>query len=331
MRASGTPPKNLYKRGSVWWARVQVAKRDVRRSLQTSSRSEALKRLKAVLEDAQHIRFYGEARQRWHNAVLEWNKDARESLSANSLKRYLVSLKQVADIIGDVYVDEIDTRTISRIARRSGVSNATRKRDLTAVSGVLRWCAAHGWREDNPARTWDRSVVRERRDPIVLPDPGDIDQVVAIAPGNFAALIRFAQYTGLRQEEAASLTRPQIRAGAIQLTVTKTIRPRAVTLDERAAGTLMGTLPYAGSAFVFWHGAGDRYRNVSSRFRVFVKRAGVRPFRFHDLRHWYAVDYLRRGGSIYTLQQLLGHKSIKTTEIYLGYVTPEEADASKSG
>jgi integrase/recombinase XerD len=196
---------------------------------------------------------------------------------------------------------------------------------------VLGWCCAHSWREDNPARSWDKSTIRERRDPIVLPSETEIDQVVATAPGNFARLIRFSQYTGLRQEEAASLTRLQVRTGAIQLTTTKTIRPRAVSLDDRAVGTLMGTLPFVGSPYVFWHGSGDRYRNVSSRFRVFVKRAGVRPFRFHDLRHWYAVDYLRRGGSIYRLQQLLGHKSIKTTEIYLAYLTPEEAESSKKG
>ena len=30
-------------------------------------------------------------------------------------------------------------------------------------------------------------------------------------------------------------------------------------------------------------------------------------FRFHDLRHWFAVDYQRRGGNIYTLQKILGH------------------------
>ena len=44
----------------------------------------------------------------------------------------------------------------------------------------------------------------------------------------------------------------------------------------------------------------------------------------HDLRHKFAVDYLRKGGSIYQLQQYLGHASIRTTEGYLAYVTPEQ-------
>ncbi len=58
------------------------------------------------------------------------------------------------------------------------------------------------------------------------------------------------------------------------------------------------------------------------------KNASKIPFRFHDLRHKYAIDYLKTGGKIYTLQKLLGHASIKTTELYLTYLTPEEAKAA---
>jgi len=48
------------------------------------------------------------------------------------------------------------------------------------------------------------------------------------------------------------------------------------------------------------------------------KRAGVR-FRCHDLRHKFAIDYLKNGGDIYKLKQILGHSSVKTTEMYLAY------------
>ena len=281
------------------------------------------------MDQADHIRFHGEARHTWKEAVVEWSKEVDQAIEPNTLKRYLVSLGQMRGIMDGLYVDEITTRTISKIAGRAGVSNATRRRDLTAVSVVIRWCVAHGWREDNPGKLWDRSVVRERRDPIVLPSVEDIDAVVASAPGNFARLIRFAQYTGMRQEEVAGLRRDQVRGAALQVNKGKR-GARAVPLDERALGTIAGTLPHIATGYVFWHEPGDRYRNVSSRFRLFVKRSGVRPFRFHDLRHWYAVDYLRRGGSIYTLSQILGHSSVKVTEIYLRYVTPEEAEMSKA-
>lgn len=323
---------NLIKRGGVWYARIQVRGRDVRRSLRTSSRAEAKKRLPAVLAQAEHLRFYGEVRHTWKEAVVEWAKEASGSVKPSTLKRYLVSLGQLRGIMDGLYVDEITSRTISGIARRAGASNPTRRRDITAVSAVLRWCVVHSWREDNPARAFDRSVIRERRDPINLPEDAAISAVVSAAPGNFARMIRFAQYTGMRQEEIASLEHGDIdlRRRAVQLTKTKTNRPRSVPLDDRALGTLVGTPQRLGSAVVFWHSTGERYLNVASRFAAIARRAGCR-FRFHDLRHWFAVDYLRRGGSIYQLQQILGHSSIKTTEIYLDYLTPDERDQAKAG
>jgi integrase/recombinase XerD len=55
-------------------------------------------------------------------------------------------------------------------------------------------------------------------------------------------------------------------------------------------------------------------------------------FRFHDLRHRFAVDYLKnKVGSIHELQQHLGHTSVKTTEIYLDYLTGPEKNAATSG
>jgi site-specific recombinase XerD len=84
---------------------------------------------------------------------------------------------------------------------------------------------------------------------------------------------------------------------------------------------------------LFWHHDGEPYRNVASRFAAIMKAAArqalkdrrdFRPFRFHDLRHLHAVEWLKSGRSIYDLQQRLGHESIKTTELYLKFLTPAE-------
>jgi integrase/recombinase XerD len=87
----------------------------------------------------------------------------RDQPRHGTLKRYLVSLGQLRGILDELFVDEITPRTIAQIGRRPGVSNATRRRDITAVSVVLRWCVSQNWREDNPAAVWDRSIIKERR------------------------------------------------------------------------------------------------------------------------------------------------------------------------
>jgi integrase/recombinase XerD len=53
------------------------------------------------------------------------------------------------------------------------------------------------------------------------------------------------------------------------------------------------------------------------------------PSRFHGLRHQCAVEALRDGMSIYALSKHLGHTSVKTTEIYLAFLTGEEAEAAR--
>jgi integrase/recombinase XerD len=105
-------------------------------------------------------------------------------------------------------------------------------------------------------------------------------------------------------------------------------------LSVRALAIIDRQPRFLKSPYVFWRGAGVRFRNVDSQFYAAVARvarkaaqAGTafRRFRFHDLRHLFAVEYLRqRRGSLYDLQLVLGHKSIKTTEGYLAHLTPDE-------
>ncbi len=100
-----------------------------------------------------------------------------------------------------------------------------------------------------------------------------------------------------------------------------------------------------GAGWIFSHG-GQPYRELSSRWRDLSRgiscksgpeNDGVVPFPFHNLRHAYAVTYLKTPlldgspASIYVLSQNLGHTSVKTTEIYLAYLTAEEKQAVMFG
>lgn len=316
----------------------------------------AKQRLKQFLDQAEHVRYTGEERHLWKVAVIEWVEFAGSAVKPSTLKRYKVSLRQINPVIVDGrafeerYVDEIDRKLIAKVVveRKKVATNATIHRDLSALSSVLTVCQAKEWIEDNAAANYlqvNKAAIKERRDPIVLPEMSDIDYVVSRASGNFARMIRHAQYTGMREEECASLQHSQLRSGAADLTETKYDRPRSVPLDSRAVGTLSGTVRHLKSPYVFWHDDGARYHNVASQFADLVRRAEIaaeregrafRRFTFHHLRHWFAVDYLRRadslnGHNIYALQKILGHRSIRTTEQYLDFLTPVEAERAKYG
>jgi integrase/recombinase XerD len=331
-------PENLYKRGNVWWVRVKSNGREHRKSLRTGTLSVARKRAKAFKDDIEARTHDGE--KKWEEAVIAWRKDIQ--VKDSTRERYQISLRNCLPALKGKYLSEIDKPFLASLTteqRESGLTTATIKRNLTAISSVFDVAEANDWVDRNPAREFAKRL-KERRDPIALPREEDIDFVVKGAPGNFANMIRFAQHTGMRLEEIADLTWGQVRGNVIDLTKTKTNTPRSFEMNDMARGTLKGTEKHTEKKHVFWHGEGSRYHNVSSQFRRIARQCikaaekekrDFRPFRFHDLRHWYAVNYLREGGSIYTLQKILGHASIKTTEIYLRHLTPEEAEVAQFG
>lgn len=106
----------------------------------------------------------------------------------------------------------------------------------------------------------------------------------------------------------------------VRLTKTKTSSPQVVPLSDDAIGTLIDTPRHVTSAFVFWHGNGERYTCFSGAFRKIAVRAGV-PFRCHDLRHHFASEFAQRTGDIAALQAILGHKTIAMTMRYSHLVT----------
>lgn len=236
------------------------------------------------------------------------------------------------------------------------VTIATIKRDLTALSSVCDWMVDEGWRDDNPVRSWLRPAgrrkarLRERRDPIVLPAPEHIAMVIDRATGNFREMIVTALKTGARLDELEKSQRPHFDRERRQLTVIgKRNKLRVIDLqdgDDDFGFEALAALPVSlETRSLFWHrpraGFGRLpekargYSQSSTNFARIVASVArqaqkqdqeFRPFTFHHLRHVHAVNWLKSGRSIYVLKERLGHTSVKTTEMYLAYLTPEEKE-----
>jgi integrase len=58
---------------------------------------------------------------------------------------------------------------------------------------------------------------------------------------------------------------------------------------------------------------------LTRRFKAACVEAGVRPIRFHDLRHTFATHLAASGQPMRTIQEFLGHADSKTTQIYAHY------------
>nr|WP_280985133.1 tyrosine-type recombinase/integrase [Gluconobacter morbifer] len=145
-------------------------------------------------------------------------------------------------------------------------------------------------------------------------------------PDGFRDLVRFLARTGCRQEEGASLEWGQLDLvkSTCTFTKTKTRSPRVITLSPRLIGDLIRQRERRRfDQYVFVGPHGDRYSNVTGRFRVLMSKAlpdDSQRFQCHDLRHTYAIRSLQQGRSIYDSRHL-EHGSVKATEIYLTWLT----------
>lgn len=331
-------PDNLYRRGAIWWGRIQVAGAERRCSLRTSNRAEARRRFDHWAKELKGASHFGERRMTWLAAVQRYTTETLpQAVKHGTVKRYLVSFRQLDGHFRGMYLDEIGKRDVSAyLAARAGATNATKRRDLTAASQMFTAAGEWGACEGNPFLEFNRRTIRERRDPIKPPADADVNAVLARLPVGMAGMARFLDLTGCRQEEAAGLEWSQVDLGKaeVMLTKTKTNRPRRIQISPETVALLARHPRALGSPFVFWHDGGERYRNVSSRFRAVVAAVSrsaqksaqqFEPFRCHDLRHRYAIRELQNGRDIYDLSRHLGHSSVKTTEGYLAFIRTESA------
>lgn len=339
-------PKNLYLREGIYWARFKVAGVEYRQSLRTRSERVAEKRMKALREEIEDQAVYGiDGPTSWPGAVVSWNENV--TMPANTFRRYASSLKQMRPFLDQLNVQQITAETLKdmiKSRKRSGVTNATIRRDLTALSSVFNHAIDEGWIAENPATSINRKrIVPERVTKIVLPQPETIAEIFPKLPERIRDMCEFTRETGLRIAEVTALRHTDVdRVGRfITVGAGKGDKVRTVPLSAVAEKIMDRQPRYIGKPWVFWKGAGAPFADVSSRIGGYMARAAqkaarekreFRPFSHHDFRHMFAVEYLRdKRGSIYDLQGEMGHDSISTTERYLAFLTPEQEKAARHG
>ena len=332
-------PKHTYWRGDKLWSRFTVAGREHRESLRTDDPKTARARVAKMIEKATGAARYGEDRRSWLAAKLEWQKHISTHVGPATGIRYDCSIRQIEGWFKHLYVDEIERSHIMdmRKARQSAVSNATVRRDLQALSSLLEFAEFNGWRQGNPAALVLKRT-KERRDPIKLPTEADYSYMRARLSATMEALMVAGRATGARISELTTVNRTDLNAKAGTLTVIgKGNKRRTVEINAEAVRVL-SSLPASIKTKRLFHFDGEDADNASFIFSKATKasqkaaqkvKRDFTGFRFHDLRHWFAVEWLRAGRSIYDLQQHLGHTSVSTTEIYLEFLTVEEIEKVK--
>lgn len=194
-------------------------------------------------------------------------------------------------------------------------SPATRATYKSALASWYDWLARMEYRPDNPmVRIGKVRVPRREARPVA-----DAHMPKLLSQRMHArtrAMILLAGYAGLRVHEVAKIRGEDIDPIARTLTVVGKGGKRATMPLADALVALAATMPRRG----WWFPSRDRSghvqaRSVSAMIGQVMVRARV-PGTAHSLRHWFATTLVDEDVDIRTVQELLRHASLATTQIY---------------
>lgn len=314
----------LFKRGEIWWMSFIYKGQQIRRSTETADRKLAQRifdKNKGEIAEGkwfEHMPGEDHTFQEMMDLYLE-----ECSARKGSTDRDQVSLKHLLPCFGEKTVTQIAAREVSRyktLRRKEGAAPATVNRELALMKHAFNMARREWeWLKDNPV-----SMVKMEREPPARDrwlTREEEAKLLACSAGWLHRLVVFSVETGLRRGELINLrwSDVQMQVRVIVVFGAKTQERRSVPLSERAFQILqtLRKLEKAGE-FVFVHPAKEQVniQTLRTAFNTALRRAGIKNFHWHDLRHTFASRLAQAGVDPYTIQKLMGHKSFTTTQRY---------------
>ncbi len=240
-------------------------------------------------------------------------------------------------------VEPADISAYLRAAAEAGLAPASRARRLSAIRQLFKFLVAEGVVEESPA---DRLTGPKRARPLPRTlSTAEVDRLIETARRRIDgttgrdrfralrlyALIEMLYATGMRVSELVTLPRSVLAGdGRVLLIKGKGGRERIVPLNAAARAALDrylnvgfddGMAPMVRTKWLFASRGAEGHltrQRLGQELKELAAEAGLDPERVspHVLRHAFASHLLDRGADLRSVQQLLGHADISTTQIY---------------
>src|SRR3954452_84044 len=274
----------------------------------------------------------------WIRALEPFDADLRRRGAAEKTRRaYGIDVGQFAlwaskREVEPAAVTPKELRRYAAALSQRGAAPSTVGRKIASLRSLFRSLREHGVVDQNPADLLT-TPKRPQRLPKVL-KPAEVasllDRIPATTPLELRdrALFEVAYASGLRSEELVSLDLGSVDFDAEEVRVEgKGSKTRVVPIGEHALASVSRYVERArpaltagdGESALFLSKSGRRLStsDVRRRLRAWARHAalsaGVSP---HWLRHSFATHLLEGGADLRAIQEMLGHSSLSTTQLY---------------
>lgn len=230
-----------------------------------------------------------------------------------------IRLQKLLPAIGHARIDRLTPARIEEILaglKRSGLSHSTVNLYRFFLSSIL----SHGVKlkliPANPVaqvKNYPENALRLR---YLLPEE-EARLRKEFVQDSHEWEFELALHTGMRRGEQFFLRWSDVNLEIGKLRVDGKTGPRTVVANSAALQALANLRKISGTReFVCPDNDGAAERDWRRWFEIAVKKAGIKNFHYHDVRHTFASRLAMAGENIRAIQELLGHKTLKMTERY---------------
>jgi integrase len=234
--------------------------------------------------------------------------------------------KFVVPRLGSRPIEGVTSSDIIAIHERMGDHKRNANHVLSAISRLMTWCEARGWRPkgSNPCRGVQR-YKENKRNRYLSPDEAQrLGEVLRKVETNgsenpfVVAAIWLIIFTGARRSEILTLKWDYVETSRAALMLPDSKSGPKTILLNRQAMEILGRLERVGdNPYVFvGHINGTHLVNIARPWARIREAAGLPDLRLHDLRHSFGNRAIDAGGSTRVLGVLLGHSREETTTRY---------------
>ena len=256
-----------------------------------------------------------------------------KNLSENTSKSYERDLKKLDSFLKDLNISnysQINVETCSAwIGNLYSQNNNPRsiQRHLSSAKGFFRFLKKNNLIDSSPF-----DLVTAPKSSSTLPEvlsPEDVEQLLNFKPTNIIeirdmAIVELMYSSGLRVSETVNININDFEENKSFLRVLgKGAKTRLVPMGRFAINAIDDWLKerdkiQSNTDALFLNTKGTRLtvRSIQLRLKKMAVKQGLPPIHPHMLRHSFATHMLESSGDLRTIQELLGHSSLSTTQIY---------------
>jgi integrase len=258
----------------------------------------------------------------YYNDISQHQPTARTTKSQAKVLLSALGAKTIADTLTDAKIAAFVAK------QRETCANATVNRRLALLGRALGYMAKT-YKATSPELSLQNAKVKEPKERIRELSQGEQARLFEALPHEYHPFVSFALMTGARIATISGLEWDDVDLVNREISFRLKGDEAMIFPINGEILALLSALPRSNILFqrryVFTRidkQANERVQirpdggTFGTAFRSALKGAGIRNFRFHDLRHTMATRMLRRTGNLKLVSKLLGHKDVETTARY---------------